>query len=395
VLHQLTCRFAFLAVAENQPKLHPNKTAMSSLSSFAEFVERLLCFMDAQGEASGESCESEFNSLALELFALQWEHVPVYRRLCAARGILPTRISHWTQIPALPTSAFKEFEVTCLLPVERARIFHSSGTTQHRPSRHFHDEASLRIYESSLTRWFGLHLLPERHRRVRLISLLPRPESAPHSSLMHMVDTVTRAFSFTKAEFVGQVSQSGGWSIDLPRAWKELRETQEVKEPAMIVGTAFSILELLDTLQQTKERFRMPSGSRLMETGGYKGRTRTLPKAELRVLVLERLGVPQNAIVSEYGMSELSSQAYDHVAGQDGSRSFKFPNWARCQIISPETGEDVPQGGVGLVRIHDLANVYSVAAVQTEDLAQRQASGFEIMGRARGAEARGCSLLSV
>ena len=129
-----------------------------------------------------------------------------------------------------------------------------------------------------------------------------------------------------------------------------------------------------------------------METGGYKNRSRTMPKTELHALITERLGVPRENIVCEYGMSELSSQAYDERcdAGAASDRSarasltsFHFPPWARAQIISPETGREVAEGETGLIRIFDLANVFSVAAIQTEDLGVRRGDGFELIGRAR------------
>jgi hypothetical protein len=132
-----------------------------------------------------------------------------------------------------------------------------------------------------------------------------------------------------------------------------------------------------------------------METGGYKGRSRELPKSELHAMMREWLGVTEGQILCEYGMSELSSQAYDGAVGEASRGVFYFPPWARAQIVSPETGREVSEGETGLVRIFDLANVYSVMAIQTEDLGVRRGDGFELLGRAAMAEARGCSLASV
>jgi hypothetical protein len=126
-----------------------------------------------------------------------------------------------------------------------------------------------------------------------------------------------------------------------------------------------------------------------METGGYKNRSRTMPKAELHALITGQIGVPRENIICEYGMSELSSQAY---ASADGK--FKFPPWARAQIISPETGREVADGGTGLIRVLDLANVFSVAAIQAEDLVIRRGDEFELIGRVQSVEPRGCSLMT-
>jgi hypothetical protein len=162
-----------------------------------------------------------------------------------------------------------------------------------------------------------------------------------------------------------------------------------------MLGTAFSFVHLLDHLAEKKLRFKLPPGSRVMETGGYKNRSRNLPKSELHALITERLGVSSADILCEYGMSELSSQAYDAAGGMNGgARPFRFPLWARAQIISPETGREVREGETGLVRVFDLANVFSALAIQTEDLAVRRGEGFELIGRAELAEPRGCSLMA-
>jgi hypothetical protein len=132
-----------------------------------------------------------------------------------------------------------------------------------------------------------------------------------------------------------------------------------------------------------------------METGGYKGRSREVPKARLRAMITRLLGVPDPNIVAEYGMSELSSQAYDRVAADELQPSgfFAFPPWARARIISVETGAEVESGRRGLLRVFDLANIWSVMAVQTEDLAVGYPHGFDLLGRAERAAPRGCSLL--
>ena len=165
-------------------------------------------------------------------------------------------------------------------------------------------------------------------------------------------------------------------------------------------------MHLLDCLTERGTSFSLPPGSRALETGGYKGRSRALPKADLHALITGQLGIPAHNIICEYGMSELSSQAYDAAAGQFQNsklktRNLRFSPWARVQIVSPETGREVPDGEAGLIRIFDLANVWSVLAIQTEDLGARRlvgtgtTGGFELLGRAVAAEPRGCSLMAV
>jgi hypothetical protein len=150
-------------------------------------------------------------------------------------------------------------------------------------------------------------------------------------------------------------------------------------------------VRLLDSLAEGG--LELPPGSRAMETGGYKGRGRAVPAAELQALMARRLGLAPAQVIREYGMSELSSQAY--AGPPDSGRPFCFPPWARARIISPESGEEAAGGEPGLIRMFDLANVYSVLAIQTEDLGARRGGGFELLGRAAVAEPRGCSLMAV
>lgn len=349
---------------------------------------------------------TEFNRLARELFALQVAHNEVYRRVVIARGITPSQVSDWREIPALPTAAFKEFAVTSLLPAERTHEFQSSGTTGRQPGRHFHCAESLALYEASLWAWFARHLVPEGSAvAFRLTVLTPPVRAAPCSSLVHMFDTVRRRLTESgrlkatgESGFLVRAASDGSWVLDWDRAQVYLDDAAWGTVPVLLLGTAFSFVHLLDRMHASGRQWKLPPGSRAMETGGYKGRAQALPPAQLHAGMTERLGIPPTHIVCEYGMCELSSQAYDRVAGTpttDGARGpcvFRFPPWSRAWVVSPETGWEVAEGETGLLRVCDLANVASVLAIQTEDLAVRRGDGFELVGRAQAAEPRGCSL---
>jgi hypothetical protein len=367
--------------------------------------------------------EIEFNGMAIVLFGLQFDRNPAYRKLCEARKITPDSITHWTQIPAVPTVAFKELELTCLAPEQRTGVFHSSGTTEQRPSRHFHSAESLEVYEASLWPWFQRHVSSKFQvpgSRFQLAFLTPPPEQAPHSSLVYMFETIRRKLNLPDAAFLGSSNDSGitplnqqqrsgqpfgesisiaaEWALDFSATISALREAMESHRPLVLLGTAFSFVHLLDHLAEQKLQFDLPDGSLVMETGGYKGRSRTLSKIELHELISNRLGVPRSSIVCEYGMSEISSQAYDTGEIRNSKfeiRTFRFPPWTRARVVSPETGLEVSDGETGLIQIFDLANVFSVMAVQTEDLAVRRGDAFELIGRDQAAEPRGCSLMNV
>jgi len=401
--------------------------------------------------------EGDFDGWARELFALQFRFNPAYQKICAARRVTPATVEHWTQIPAVPTAAFKELELSCLPAAERTAVFHSSGTTEQTPSRHFHGAESLALYEASLLAGWERSL----GSGGRLVFLTPGRPAAPHSSLIYMFDTVRRRRALPESVFLGSLAGDGAWGVDFSAVLRELSSAVAAGQPLTLLGTAFSLVHLLDYLAEKDLRFRLPAGSRVMETGGYKNRSRSLPKAQLHALISDRLGVPAARIVCEYGMCELSSQAYTvineanretgmefspggnpyvrphpgllprekgngsaasdagdgisdfppevHGRGEssadspeqpDGNgrmipHSFHFPPWVRVQIISPETGCEVAEGGTGIIRVLDLANVFSVAAIQTGDLGIRRGDGFELLGRAESVEPRGCSLMAV
>lgn len=380
----------------------------TELSSFARRVHGFIqhCPAGFCADSGPGSRDSDFNALAVALFQLQFRCNVPYRRWCDAQGTRPESVTHWTQIPAVPAAAFKEWDLTCLAPAERTRVFESSGTTGQRPSRHFHGADSLALYETSLWAWWRHHV-PDGFVADRCLILTPPAGQAPHSSLVHMFDFVRQQLGAGDGAFVGRVNAAGAWELDFERLL--LRVTGDgppstasapdrQSQPWLVLGTAFSFVQLLDELARRDCRLRLPVGSYVLETGGYKGRSRVLPKAGLYQLITAWLGVPVANIVCEYGMSELSSQAYDLTGRRcEGNaaefRHFQFPNWARARVISPETGREVEVGGTGLLRIYDLANVFSVLAIQTEDLAVRRSTGFALLGRAGAAEPRGCSLM--
>lgn len=154
----------------------------------SSFVARLRGTIANRQSATGHQ---QFSELAHELFALQFDANPAYRRICEARQLTPQTIEHWTQVPFVPTSAFKELELSCIPADERTAVFHSSGTTGQKPSRHFHSAESLAVYEASLWQWFKSHVGIENE----FVSLTPDQLVAPCSSLVHMFETIRRHIS--------------------------------------------------------------------------------------------------------------------------------------------------------------------------------------------------------
>lgn len=308
--------------------------------------------------------DAEFNALACALFTYQYGRNTPYRLLCESYGILPEAVRRWQDIPAVPSLAFKSFELSCVLPGQAAAVFHSSGTTGPSTSRHFFDLTALALYETSLRQ--GFHdAIP--HCPPTLWALMPPPETAPHSSLSHMLGALGAQRFF--------------WDDDAALATALAENTQSVA----LFGTAFAFVQFLDN---TNFPCPLPPGSLLIETGGFKGRTREVPRDEFYSLLTSRFAVPLEACFSEYGMSEMASQFYGR--GLDPLK--RGPHWVRTRCIDPVTGEDAAPGTPGALRHYDLANFNSVLALQTQDLGTLTGDGFLLQGRAPDAEVRGCSL---
>mgnify|MGYP003949996097 CR=1 FL=1 len=366
----------------------PTKNRMPTFTSLTETCDAVASFIQ---RCIDDPSTNEFDKLALDLFAFQFAHNTPYANLCRSENRTPDTVSDWRAIPVVPTHAFKPLNLTVLPEVARKTVFRSSGTTQADRSRHFHSPETLAVYHASLWRWYAGHLVDDSANR--LLFLLPKLDQAPESSLVHMMDTVAKRLAKRDRCF----AVDNQWRLDHQAAVDFLHNCTTQNEPVTILGTAFSFVNLLDHLAASGLDFRLPTGSAAMETGGYKGRSREVSKVELHRTITDRLSIAAGHIICEYGMCELSSQAYDGKLGQANAvpRLFRFPPWARARIVSPETMQEVAPGQAGLLQVVDLANVGSVLCLQTEDLAKRHADGFELLGRAELAESRGCSLMNL
>ena len=310
------------------------------------------------------AAEDQFNQLALDLYAYQYERSRWMKRLGDANGCPPQSVQTWRDIPAMPTDGFKDFDLSCIAPGRAAAVFWSSGTTGRQTSRHFFSRDGLALYAASLRHGFGL-ALPQRP--ARMWALMPPPADAPHSSLSHMLGALGAERFF--------------WDDDAALA----DVLDALREPVTLFGTAFALVQLLDG---TARDWRLPPGTILVETGGFKGRTREVPRDEFYALLSRRLGVPIENIWSEYGMSEMASQFY----GQGLSTLKRGPHWVRTSAIHPHSGAAASLGQPGALRHLDLANFNSALCLQTADWGTLAQGGFLLHGRAPGADIRGCSL---
>lgn len=337
-----------------------------------------------------------FDALAAAIARFQMERVPAVARLAAARGIRASAIARESDIPAVPCDAFRLARIAAHPPEEDARLFRTSGTSQGAGARGEHPLRTTATYELGAIGWGRRMLWPDRD-RLRSIVLAPPLAEAEDSSLGFMMDRFAEVLG-GPATFCVR-----GGALDLDAAAEAAASAREANEPVIVLGASFAYVHLLEG--RGAMDLSLPRGSRAMQTGGFKGRSREVEPAELRRMIAEALAIPEAHIVGEYGMTELSSQAYEGSLAaalgappsegdaRDGRHGvYLAPPWVRVTAVDPASLLPVPAGSVGIGRIADLANIDSAVVIQTSDRVRVTSAGIELLGRAPGAVPRGCSL---
>ncbi|MBX5476876.1 MAG: hypothetical protein IRZ18_07145, partial [Clostridia bacterium] len=358
-----------------------------------------------RGGGPGATCaDARFEDFARRVFEYQYAHNPHYRRFCDRRGAGPRGGSArrvpagWLDIPAVPAVALKDAAIATF-DVRLARaVFETSGTTQNRPGRHHILDPSL--YEAALAAHFRHYVLPDLPTGERMPVLVLFPD-LPRSSLAHMMRTVVARFGTDESRFFLDGAVREG-ALDVDGLAAALRRAEAAGRPVLLAGAVLGFVFACEALAARGLRFRLPAGSRVMDTGGFKGRRREIARDALLRMYADTFGVPPDHVVNEYGMTELASQFYDArlrrarlggagAADEDGR--LRAPPWMRAVAVDPGTLRPLPPGERGLLRVCDLANLHTVPFLQLEDVGRVDAQGrVTLEGRAQGAELRGCSL---
>ncbi|TAM58881.1 hypothetical protein EPN52_09575 [bacterium] len=335
--------------------------------------------------------DAAFDTLARDIFAHQLRENAPYGRWVRSLGWSEERLpGNWREIPAIPAPAYREAALAAFPHARAALQFETSGTTSGRPGVHYVERAEL--YDASLLAGFRRFMLPD-GARLRYLSLVPDPAESPQSSLGYMLRAVAHELGDDGGFFLH------GGALELEPFLSAARRAQAERRAVCIAGTAFAFVHLFDALRSAGISLRCAPGSRALETGGFKGRSREVERGDLYAEFPALLGIPQERVVAEYGMTELLSQHYDVVltepgrALHEGQRVKSSPPWLRVLAIDPVSGREAAPGCAGALRHVDLANRSSVVAVQTEDLGYAlDETHFVLLGRKPGSLPRGCSL---
>lgn len=322
-------------------------------------------FLDATTDAAFATC-------AEAAFRRQTAHNPVYRAF--AGGAAWTA---WDRVPYLPVEAFRLAPVAAFDVSEAEAVFESSGTGLGPPARHY--VRRLATYRAAFLAGFRRAFGPG---PFALVGHLPRyADRGAKSSLLYMVEGLVEA--------VGD-AESGLFLDDASRLERAAAHAERSGTPLVVFGAAFGLMDLVEA-----QRWRLPAGARVVETGGMKTHRRDLSRADLHAALADGFGLPVASVWSEYGMCELFSQAY-----APGGPVFEAPPWLRARVVDPLDAErPLPFGTPGRLALCDLANADTCSFLLTEDQAVAHPPGadgtsrFEVLGRLPAASLRGCNFL--
>jgi phenylacetate-coenzyme A ligase PaaK-like adenylate-forming protein len=312
--------------------------------------------------------EKEFEELALEIFHFQSETVPVYKEFINYLKVIPGSVDSVSKIPFLPVEFFKSHKIIAAGQKPQI-VFKSSGTTGSTPSKHF--VASLDLYEKSFLRCFSnFYGNPGDY---CILALLPSYLGRSGSSLVYMAEKLIN--------YSGH-HLSGFYLNKTDKLIAVLRDLKSEQTPVILIGVSFALADLAEIIQEDL------SGIIFMETGGMKGRRKEMVREELHGLLKTSFNISE--VHSEYGMTELLSQAYSK-----GNGIFNCPPWMKILIRdSYDPLQILKPGNTGTMNIIDLANLYSCSFLATSDLGKLHHDGsFEVLGRMDNSDIRGCNLL--
>tara|TARA_R110000868_G_scaffold20478_4_gene86619 strand:- start:1808 stop:2788 length:981 start_codon:yes stop_codon:yes gene_type:complete len=312
--------------------------------------------------------EQEFSAMALSVFKFQFENNKVYRSFCDLLYVHPSDVKTIQDIPFLPIQFFKTHQVLSSKKTVQT-TFTSSGTTGSITSKHM--VTDLNIYKQSFNK--GFQQFYGNIEDYVVLALLPSYLEREGSSLIYMVNALIKQSNYP---------ESGFYLNNLSELKEALIKLDSEGKKTLLIGVSFALLDLVETYQ-----FNLKN-TIIMETGGMKGRRKELIRDELHTQLKQGFGV--ETIHSEYGMTELLSQAYSK-----GNGIFNCPNWMRVLTRDTEDALTIqPRGKTGGINVIDLANINSCSFIETQDLGRVHNNGsFEVIGRFDNSDIRGCNLM--
>ena len=328
----------------------------------------------------------DFNILALKIFKYQFDHNLPYQYFCRSNSKTPRNVLSWSDIPPISINAFKDLSLSCVDINLCDRVFMTSGTTR-QEIRGKHHHPNLNIYNLSMKSFFKEAFMNS-DESVPMGILFPSDNELPNSSLAHYLKLAVEHFGAD-----GSVHLMSNTGVHIEQFILFMQFAKSYGKPIALLGASYSFIHLFNSLKSRglSTKFPLPRGSKILDTGGFKGQVDQMDLSDFYSILFANFEVPLSSCINMYGMTELSSQFYD--LGQDSLPSIKkAPHWVKTRVINPITMKECDPGYEGLLVHCDLANINSVSTILTEDIGVMVNGGFQLLGRTKGVQARGCSL---
>ncbi|TVM19207.1 hypothetical protein DPQ33_02275 [Oceanidesulfovibrio indonesiensis] len=321
----------------------------------------------------------DFDALARAICRWQYANLPTLAAFWDSLGWSPDSIDTYADIPAVGLGVFKKFEFFAGGDV--VKTFRTSGTSGKGRGASIFDAADLELMNASILANAAQHFFPD-GQKTRFFMLVPPPAMAPDVIMAYGMDHISRTWALAEP-----FCAVGPGRLLLDEGIQRLRQWADENVPVTIIGGSFGIVNFVEGLGKDNA-VALPAGSRILDAGGFKGRSRELTRGEFVRICADFFAIPKDMCINLYGLTELASQFYSR-----GLQPKTPAHWTRVRVCNPLTLEETSPGGQGVPVLYDLANVARPMAILTDDLAQAcDDFCFEIIGRASGSAPRGCSL---
>ena len=339
--------------------------------------KKALCFRIEQfiKDASTDS----FDAIGKALFHFQFQHIGQACKYYKSLGINPETLQSTNDIPPIGLNVFKA--TTFFAGIKQTKIFQTSGTSGKGQGASCFDELDLSVMQTSIIENCRQHLFQD-DRKTRFLMLVPSPDEAPDIIMAYGMNHIAQKWGLAAPLFAVSHGQFLG-----KEAVGYIKQAIQDEVPLTIIGGSFGFVNFIDAISAKIPNLCLPKGSRLLDAGGFKGRSRELNRDDFITLTSSFFNVPQELCFNLYGLTELSSQFYSKAA------SAKQPaHWTKVRVCHPLTLHEVGLGEQGVAILYDLANISKPFVIFTDDIAINHGDGFELLGRASGSAPRGCSL---
>jgi hypothetical protein len=370
-------------------KYKPDSAEVSSLRN------EIAAFIKNGGALPKKEREDKFNRLAVGLFKLQFNAIDGYSKYCKKKNVTPENINDYLQIPPMPASAFKSGDIFIYSNEEIYLTFKTSGTSGSDRGNAYFSRSCAELTSLAIVENAKRYMFPDLV-DTRFFLIAPSPEAMPN---------LTMAFGIT--EVMKNIGPYGGKhylgteGLKTEELMSDLKKCEQEKIPASIIAPSFAMVAILDKLAEKKMIFKMAPGSRVLDAGGFKGRSREVSRPDMVKMIGERFSIMPQYCINALGMSELGTQYYDnniknHAAGIKAPVAKENPHWAKTLVMKLDGDMNyiAPNAySINGALVHfDLSNFDRAAAILTDDLGCYREGGFEVLGRIKEGDLKGCSL---